>query len=116
MLMSSRCYNEQAAALACAARLMNASRSLETPFGRLTCVIDFLAFNNFNFNVYGAIDNENVRRNRIGQNVGKDNGSMVCRTKLLNQLGVTAPIESLHNLIETLKSDRPRHFVTLLRN
>ena len=29
------------------------------------------------------------------------------RTKLLNQLGVTAPIKSLHNLIETLKSDKP---------
>ena len=29
----------QAAALACAARLTNASRSLETPFGRLTCVM-----------------------------------------------------------------------------
>ena len=59
---------------------------------------------------------ENVRRNRIGQNLGKDNGSMVCRTKLLNQFGVTAPIESLQNLIETLKSDRPRHFVAFLRN
>ena len=68
------------------------------------------------YNVYGTIDNKNVRRNRIGQNLGKDNGSMVCRTKLLSQLGVTAPIESLHNLIETLKSDRPRHFVTFLRN
>ena len=30
---------------------------------------------------------------------------MVYKTKLLNQLRVTAPIESLHNLIETLKSD-----------
>ena len=29
------------------------------------------------------------------------------KIKLLNQLGVTAPIESLHYLIETLKSDRP---------
>ena len=55
------------------------------------------------YNVYGTIDYTNVRRNRIGQNLGKDNGSMVCRTKLLSQLGVTAPIESLHNLIETLK-------------
>ena len=68
------------------------------------------------YNVYGAIDNKNVRRNRIGQNLGEDNGSIVCKTKLLNQLGVTAPIESLHNLFETLKSDRPRHFVTFLRN
>ena len=59
------------------------------------------------YNVYGAINNKNVRRNLIGQHFGKDNGSLVCRTKLLNQLGVTAPIESLHNLIETLKSDRP---------
>ena len=32
---------------------------------------------------------------------------MVCRTKLHNQLGVTVPIESLRNLNETLKSDRP---------
>ena len=39
--------------------------------------------------------------------LGEDNGSVVGRTNLLNQLGVTAPIESLHNLIETLKSDRP---------
>ena len=31
----------QAAALASAARLTNATRSLETPFGRLTCVIKF---------------------------------------------------------------------------
>ena len=67
----------------------------------------FLAFNDFNFNVHGAIDNKNIGRNRIGQNLGEDDGSMVCKTKLLNQLGVTAPIESLHNLIETLKSDRP---------
>ena len=44
---------------------------------------------------------------RIRQNFGEDDGSMVCRTKLLNQLRVTAPIENLHNLIETLKSDRP---------
>ena len=42
-------------------------------------------------------DNKNVKRNRIGQNFGQDNGSMVCKIKLLNQLGVTAPIESLHN-------------------
>ena len=28
-------------------------------------------------------------------------------TKVLNQLGVTVPIESLYNLIEILKSDRP---------
>ena len=49
-----------------------------------------------------------IRRNLIAsQHFGKDNGSMVCRTKLTNQLGVTAPIESLYNLIETLKSDRP---------
>ena len=48
-----------------------------------------------------------VSGERVGQNFGKDSGSVVCRTKLLNQLGVTAPIESLHNLIETLKSDRP---------
>ena len=47
-----------------------------------------------------AIDNKNVRRNRIGQSFGGDNGLMVCRTKLLNQLGVTAPIESLHNLFK----------------
>ena len=53
-----------------------------------------------NNNVYGTIDNKNIRRNRIGQHFGEDNGSMVCRTKLLNQLGVTTPIESLHNLIE----------------
>ena len=31
---------------------------------------------------------------------------MVCRTKLHNQLGVTVSFASLHNLIETLKSDR----------
>ena len=31
----------------------------------------------------------------------------VSTSKLLNQLGVTAPIESLHNLIETHKSDKP---------
>ena len=37
----------------------------------------------------------------------KEDGQMVWRTKLLNQLGVIAPFESLHNLIETLKSDRP---------
>ena len=35
------------------------------------------------------------------------NGVMVCMTKLLNQLGVTAANGSLHNLIDTLKSDRP---------
>ena len=57
-----------------------------------------------------------MRRNRIGQNFGNDNGSMVCRTKLLKQLGVTTPIESLHNLIETIKSDRPRDVVTFVRN
>ena len=68
------------------------------------------------YNVYGTIDNKNVRRNRIGQNLGKDNGSMVCRTKLLSQLGITAPIESQHKLIKTLKSDRPRHSITFLRN
>ena len=55
----------------------------------------------------GLLTAKNVRRNRIDQNFGEDNGSMVCRTKLLSQLGVTAPIESLHNLNETLKSDRP---------
>ena len=88
-------------------------RSPETPLG---VHANFLAFNKFTFNVYGTIGNKNVRRNRIGQNLGKDNGSMVCRTKLLNQFGVTAPIESLQNLIETLKSDRPRHFVAFLRN
>ena len=38
----------QAAALACTARLTNALRSLETPFGRLTCIIKFLLFKNFN--------------------------------------------------------------------
>ena len=32
----------------------------------------------------------------IGQFFGKDNVQMVCRTKLPNQLGVTAPIEDLH--------------------
>ena len=48
-----------------------------------------------------------TNRNRIGQNFGKDNESLVCRTKLLNQLGVTIPIESLHNLIETLKYASP---------
>ena len=47
---------------------------------------------------------------------GRDSGPLVYRTKLLNQLGVTAPIESLHDLIGTLKSDSPRHFVTFLRN
>ena len=31
----------QAAALACAARFTNATRSPKTPFGRLTCVIKF---------------------------------------------------------------------------
>ena len=58
-------------------------------------------------NVYGAIDNKNVVMSyRIRQNFCKDDGSMVRRTKLLNQLGVTALIESLHNLFETLNSDR----------
>ena len=58
--------------------------------------------------IYGAIDNKNAKAKSYCLNdLGKDNGSMVCRSKLLNQLGVTAPIESLHNLIETLKSDRP---------
>ena len=57
-----------------------------------------------------------VRRNLIGQFSGIDNESMVCRTKLLKLLGVTAHIESPHNLIEILKSDRPGHFVTFLRN
>ena len=37
----------------------------------------------------------------------KTMGQWYAELKLLNQLGVTAPIESLHNLIETLKSDRP---------
>ena len=62
--------------------------------------------NNFNITWLNHIDNKNIGRNRIGQNLGEDDGSMVCKTKLLNQLGVAAPIESLHNLIETLKSDR----------
>ena len=70
---------------------------LRRPSGVLLALYNFLAFNNLNYIVYGAIDNKNIRRNRIGQNLGEDNGSMVCRTKLLNQLGVTAPIESLHN-------------------
>ena len=61
-----------------------------------------------------AIDNKNVRRNRIGQYFGKDDESMISRTKLLNQFEITAPIETLHNLIVTLKSDRPRHFVAFL--
>ena len=56
--------------------------------------------------VYGTLNSKNVRRNRIGQSFGKENGSMVCRTKLLNQLGVTAAIESLYDLTETLKFDR----------
>ena len=46
----------------------------------------------------------------IGQNFSEDNVSMICRIKLLDQLTVTAPNKSLHNLIETLKTDRPRHF------
>ena len=53
-----------------------------------------------------TIDNKNARWNRIGQSFGEHNVSMVCRTKLLNQLGVRTPIERLHNFIETLKSDR----------
>ena len=80
---------------------------LRRPLGVLPALQNFLSFNNLIHNVYGTIDNKNVKRNRIGQNFGEDNGSMVCRTKLLNQFGVTAPIESLHHLIETLKSDRP---------
>ena len=50
---------------------------------------------------------EEVKSNfqQYSENFGKDNGLMVCRTKLPNQLGVTAPIES--NLIETLKSHKP---------
>ena len=57
---------------------------------------------------YGASGNDiiNIGRNRIGQNLVEDDGSMVCKTKLLNQLGVTAPIESQHNLLETLNSER----------
>ena len=31
-------------------------------------------------------------------------------------VGSKVPIDSLHNLIETFKSDRARHFVTFLRN
>ena len=31
-------------------------------------------------NIYGAVDNKNVGRNRIGRNLGEDNGSMICRT------------------------------------
>ena len=65
--------------------------------GVLPALYNLLAFNNFNFNVYGVIDNKNIRRNRIGQNFGEDNGSLVCKAKLLNHFGVTAPIESLHN-------------------
>ena len=46
------------------------------------------------------MDNKNARRNRIGQNIGEDNRSVVCKIKLLSQLGVSAPIESQYNLIE----------------
>ena len=68
-----------------AARLTNASDSPETPFGRLSCIIKFYSINKCSSNVYGTIDNKNVRRNRIGENLGEDNGSMVYKTKLLNQ-------------------------------
>ena len=103
----------QAAAWFALCGLRTRSVRLRRPSGVLPAL---LIAPSSSYNVYGTIDNKNVRRNRIEQNFGKDNGSMVCRTKLLNQLGVTEPIESLHNLIETLKSDRPRHFVTFLRN
>ena len=56
--------------------------------------------------MYGPIDNKNIRGKCTGQNLGEGNGSMVCGTKLVNQLAVTAPIENLHNFIKTLKSDR----------
>ena len=49
---------------------------LRRPSGVLPALYNLLAFNNFHFNVYGAIDNKNVRRNRIGQNLGQDNVSM----------------------------------------
>ena len=75
-----------------AARLTNAWRSHETPFGRLTCITKFNYSIILIYSVYWAIDNINVKANSY---------------RLLNQLGVTAPIESLHNLIETYKSDRP---------
>ena len=81
-----------------AARFTIPSRSLETPFGVLPALYNFLAFNNLMYIVNGAIDNKSVKRNRIGK--------ILVKTMLLNQLRVTAPIESLHNLIETLKSDR----------
>ena len=81
--------------------LTNAWRSHETPFGRLTCIMKFNYSIILIYSVNWAIDNKNVK---------------VSSYRLLNQLGVTAPIESLHNLIETHKSDRPRHFVTFLRN
>ena len=49
-----------------AARITKVTRSLEAPFGRLTCIIDYPTSS---YNVYGTIDNKNVRRNRIGQNI-----------------------------------------------
>ena len=52
--------------------LTNATRSLETPFGRLTHIID--SPTSSSYNVYGTIDNIIVRRNRIGQNFGKTMG------------------------------------------
>ena len=82
-------------------------RTLRVILRRPSGVLPALSIAPPSYNVYGTIDNKNVRRNRIDQNFGEDNGSIVCRTKLLNQLGVTAPIESLQNLIETLKYDRP---------
>ena len=45
----------------------------------------------------------------MGQNFGKDNESMVCRTNLLNQLGVTAPIVSLHKLMQIESSNLIGH-------
>ena len=71
--------------------LTNAWRSHETPFGRLTCITKFNYSIILIYSVYWAIDNKNVRANSY---------------KLLNQLGVTARIKSLHNLIETRKSNR----------
>ena len=41
---------------------------------------------------------------------------MVCRTKVLNQLGVTAPIESPHNSIKTLKSDRISPYIFVVNS
>ena len=52
-------------------------------------------------NVYETIDNKKVRRNRLGQYYGTD-------IWLPIQLEVTAPIETPHNLFQTLKSDKPK--------